>query len=288
MKQQQRLRRPKDTFHNAVWPFLLFTQFFGVMPLYGITNRDFRKVRFRWFSLRVFLSVIISVSGLIHLIVSVARSVKLGVTLGNTGETKYGESQDMRSIEGNRFRNRDILHSQHLHLSHAVDFCQSLSAIDPALAENRKNFLARTVLQPQAKIVNRSANSRFGRALLCSAGTHFLSRDQCVYLASANQTMPFGGKLLGEFRYSSTSARLHRFAIQSNRINPAGVHQLRVDCMLELRGRTHRDDRHWITISFAANQHPTQTELWQGNARFVLGRNAFTLSCNGRPRQVCR
>lgn len=42
----------EGTFHEAIWPVLIFAQLFGVMPVSGIRSRSVAELKFKWNSKR--------------------------------------------------------------------------------------------------------------------------------------------------------------------------------------------------------------------------------------------
>ena len=74
-----------DTFHVAIAPILVIAQCFGIMPVVNIAQRDPRKLRFQWRSLRTLLTVILILSGFLTAILLLKSLLKTGISAKNIG-----------------------------------------------------------------------------------------------------------------------------------------------------------------------------------------------------------
>lgn len=75
-----------NSFHNTMSFVLLVSQYFGIMPLYGITNKDYRNVKFRWKSLRFCYTVFNMSGGFTCAIFGCIQFAKTGISISETGK----------------------------------------------------------------------------------------------------------------------------------------------------------------------------------------------------------
>lgn len=48
----------EGSFRRAIWPFLVIAQLFGVMPVFGVSNRTLSSLHFEWKSVRTIYSLV--------------------------------------------------------------------------------------------------------------------------------------------------------------------------------------------------------------------------------------
>lgn len=76
---------PHQSFHNTISFVITLAQFFGVMPLYGMSEGDIHHIKFKWKSLR-FLFTMYNFSGaLISSLFCCTRFAMHGLMLDKTG-----------------------------------------------------------------------------------------------------------------------------------------------------------------------------------------------------------
>lgn len=51
----------RGSFSEAIWPFLVVGQLFGILPVIGVKDHQISKLEFKWFSFRTIYSLIIAV-----------------------------------------------------------------------------------------------------------------------------------------------------------------------------------------------------------------------------------
>lgn len=76
---------PHPTLHSTISFVITLAQFFGLMPLYGMTKGDVNYIRFRWWSLRFLYSVYNFAGALITAIFCCIRFAVHGLMLDKTG-----------------------------------------------------------------------------------------------------------------------------------------------------------------------------------------------------------
>lgn len=80
------LALPHPSFHNTISFVITLAQFFGVMPLYGMSEGDIHHIKFKWKSLR-FLYTMYNFSGaLISSLFCCTRFAVHGLMLDKTGK----------------------------------------------------------------------------------------------------------------------------------------------------------------------------------------------------------
>lgn len=77
---------PHPTLHSTISFVITLAQFFGLMPLYGMTKGDVNYIRFRWWSLRFLYSVYNFAGALITAIFCCIRFAVHGLMLDKTGK----------------------------------------------------------------------------------------------------------------------------------------------------------------------------------------------------------
>lgn len=81
------LALPHPSFHNTISFVITLAQFFGVMPLYGMSEGDIHHIKFKWKSLR-FLYTMYNFSGaLISSLFCCTRFAMHGLMLDKTGKS---------------------------------------------------------------------------------------------------------------------------------------------------------------------------------------------------------
>lgn len=80
------LSLPHPTFHSTIAFVITLAQFFGIMPLYGMSESDIHHIKFEWKSLR-FIYTMYNFSGaLISSLFCCTRFAVHGLMLDKTGE----------------------------------------------------------------------------------------------------------------------------------------------------------------------------------------------------------
>lgn len=79
------LAHPHQNFHDSFSPVLVFAQFFGLMPLHGITSKNSHDVKFEFKSLRFFYSCYNIVGAFVVSIFCIAKFAIDGLMLDKTG-----------------------------------------------------------------------------------------------------------------------------------------------------------------------------------------------------------
>ncbi|XP_038116182.1 gustatory receptor for sugar taste 64a [Culex quinquefasciatus] len=72
-----------DTYHEAVRPFLIIGQIFGMFPVTGIFNRNPCKVHLEWISVRVVLNLVIFGAALVNAVAEFLRLRQVGANAKN-------------------------------------------------------------------------------------------------------------------------------------------------------------------------------------------------------------
>lgn len=76
---------PQSSFHNTISFVITLAQFFGVMPLYGMSQSDIHHIKFKWKSMR-FIYTLYNFSGaLISSLFCCTRFAMHGLMLDKTG-----------------------------------------------------------------------------------------------------------------------------------------------------------------------------------------------------------
>lgn len=85
--QNKVIKLPKQyTMHSAMSKFLLLPQFFGIFPLYGVTNKDIRSIKFTWLSLRALYAIYCIIGGSFMTVLCLIRFSIHGLMLDKTGK----------------------------------------------------------------------------------------------------------------------------------------------------------------------------------------------------------
>lgn len=85
----QSLAHPHPTLHNTIAFVITLGQFFGVMPLYGMTKKEVHYIKFKWRSLRFLYSVYNFAGALITALFCCIRFAIHGVMLDKTGMKSF-------------------------------------------------------------------------------------------------------------------------------------------------------------------------------------------------------
>lgn len=70
-----------ESFHQAIGPCLLFSQIFGMLPVYGLLDRDEKNLKFQWKSLRTFYAIVFLFFGGIDSGTGIRRFFRLGFNI---------------------------------------------------------------------------------------------------------------------------------------------------------------------------------------------------------------
>ncbi|XP_053691094.1 gustatory receptor for sugar taste 64a-like [Sabethes cyaneus] len=73
----------QDTFHKSIAPYVLLGQLFGIFPICGIFSKDPQQVYFKWFSFRVFVNLVVLISGVLNAVTEFIRLQNVGVNAKN-------------------------------------------------------------------------------------------------------------------------------------------------------------------------------------------------------------
>ncbi|XP_059610052.1 gustatory receptor for sugar taste 64b-like [Phlebotomus argentipes] len=74
------LNQSSDTFHTAVRYILLIGQLFAIFPASGILNKNSKKIRFRWISIRSFYCSVLILFQILNFLLALRRLGKLGIS----------------------------------------------------------------------------------------------------------------------------------------------------------------------------------------------------------------
>lgn len=85
LKRSKRKKMGDTSSHIALGPVLLLAQFFAVMPLYGITARSANNLKFTYFNLRTFHTVIIITGNMVMVILSILWAASNQLTISVFG-----------------------------------------------------------------------------------------------------------------------------------------------------------------------------------------------------------
>jgi gustatory receptor len=70
-----------QSFQEAVGPVLIFGQFFGLLPVEGVSSNDEEKIKFRWKSLKTIYSMIFLFCSTIDCVLVITRLFRLGFNI---------------------------------------------------------------------------------------------------------------------------------------------------------------------------------------------------------------
>lgn len=66
-------------------PIIALAQFFFTFPIYNFFNKDFNQIRFKWISIKTFLSMLFLFFGIFSSLLHIVRVVETGLTLDSFG-----------------------------------------------------------------------------------------------------------------------------------------------------------------------------------------------------------
>lgn len=78
-----------DSFQCAIGPILIVSQFFGVMPVIGVTDKSAHRMKFRYCCVRSIYSIAIIVIALLETLLCVYRTIAEGLTFGSVGSFTF-------------------------------------------------------------------------------------------------------------------------------------------------------------------------------------------------------
>lgn len=73
---------PLESFHGAIRPCLVLSQFLGMLPVSGVGSKDPNKLHFEWKSLRVFYAIIFLIFCTLDSCLGTRRLFRLGFNIG--------------------------------------------------------------------------------------------------------------------------------------------------------------------------------------------------------------
>lgn len=80
---------PQPSFHSTISFVITLAQFFGVMPLYGMSDGDILHIQFKWKSLRFLYTIYNFTGALISSLFCCIRFVMQGLMLDKTGKCLF-------------------------------------------------------------------------------------------------------------------------------------------------------------------------------------------------------
>lgn len=78
-------KEENESFHSAMGPIIALAQFFFTFPIYGFFNKDFNQIKFKWISIKTFLSLFFILFGIFSSVFHILRVSKTGLTLDSFG-----------------------------------------------------------------------------------------------------------------------------------------------------------------------------------------------------------
>jgi Trehalose receptor len=75
-------------FHQAVSGVFTVVQFLGIMPVTGTSQKDYRRVKFKWLTLRVAYTLLNLIIALLLLTVHLERAINTKLTVTKTSESR--------------------------------------------------------------------------------------------------------------------------------------------------------------------------------------------------------
>lgn len=79
-------------------PIIALAQFFFTFPIYEIFNKDFNQIRFKWISIKTFLSMSVIFFGIFSTVLFIARVSKTGLTLNGFGSVLFFAQSSVASL----------------------------------------------------------------------------------------------------------------------------------------------------------------------------------------------
>lgn len=79
----------QGSFHDAIGPVLLLSQFFGIMPVDNINSKDVSKIDFRWKSVKTVYSLVFLIFGSIECLLCLRLLFTHGMTLAGSSSLSF-------------------------------------------------------------------------------------------------------------------------------------------------------------------------------------------------------
>ena len=74
-----------NSIQEAIGPILVFSQFFGIFPVIGITSKNVKDLKFKWTAARTIYSIVLLIFGFAELVLMVVRVFRKGFKLKYAG-----------------------------------------------------------------------------------------------------------------------------------------------------------------------------------------------------------
>lgn len=87
-----------ESFHSAISLVLFLPQTFFVLPIYGTLDKDYRKIKFIWISVKTFLALFLIIFGVISTTLINYFYIKSGITLDSIGTMLFYNLSTLSAI----------------------------------------------------------------------------------------------------------------------------------------------------------------------------------------------